>query len=506
MDVETKAGWIYAVRQLAGYLQGVQGATGPKGAKGDKGDVGERGPEGPAGPPGPQGPAGADGAPGGGGGGSGLPRSIKTIALFGDSLASNNSDTGKLYTRGFLTFAQQMSGHRLYYDHSYNFGVGGEDSAAIAARVGTVIAKAPDVVLLEMAGNDTNRNIPADTSIGYIKSTVEALVNAGIRVILCTIYPTAGTTNPTHLAAVAKINQWVLEAKSRYELVEVLDTYDTMFDNDTDRVKPLYTTDTTHPGGLGSWFLGRKLAKMIMEMMPIDRHIRLANPHDKWTLAGSKNGNIFANPKLTGNTGTVVGTGGSGTIPDGWQLIMTNAREATVAVAPVGADNGFQTLEITLGGTTTPGTATYANNGHIWLCEVLGGTTAWNSTELGAFLRDTAPFKTITLECEVENLVGVSAVGAEIFHLSGGGDKPSNGDGLLTVNTTNPSTGAGSLAYPTEAAVQKLTLHCEPEVHTGKANGYRIGLHIALLPGVAVSGKIRISRPVFRAYETKPFH
>ena len=49
MDVETKGGWIYAVRQLAGYLQGVQGATGPKGDKGDKGDVGERGPQGPAG-------------------------------------------------------------------------------------------------------------------------------------------------------------------------------------------------------------------------------------------------------------------------------------------------------------------------------------------------------------------------------------------------------------------------------------------------------------------------
>ena len=70
MDVETKGGWIYAVRQLAGYLQGVQGATGPKGDKGDKGDVGERGPqgpagpEGPAGPPGPQGPAGGDGVDG----------------------------------------------------------------------------------------------------------------------------------------------------------------------------------------------------------------------------------------------------------------------------------------------------------------------------------------------------------------------------------------------------------------------------------------------------------
>ncbi|ATW57973.1 GDSL-like lipase [Pseudomonas phage nickie] len=446
-------------------------------------------------------------AGGGGGGGTAGPRAFKTLALYGDSLSGNNSDLSKLYTRGFLTFALQMSDHRVYFDSSMNFGVGGEDSAAILARVNTVIAKKPDIVLLETGGNDTNRSIATDTTIANVKATVEALVNAGIRVILCTIYPTAGTTNPVHLTAVAKLNQWILDAKTRYNLVEVLDAYDVMFNNTTGLVKVGYTYDTTHPAAFGSWHLGRKLAEIIKQMVPINRHLKLTSPYDAFHATDFKQGNHFVNPRLTGTGGTSTGTGASGTIPNNWIVRMDEARGATVSCAVVADDNGFNVLEITLGGTITAGALNnWANYGHIYIGEVMGSdaNTTWNSTPQGSYLRNTATFKSVTLEAEVENLVGVVAVGSEIFHLSNGGtSKPMHGDGLLTQNVSTPNTIPGSLAYPTEATPQKLTLHNEPETHTGVANGYRFGLHISLLPGTAVSGKIRIQRPAMRAYEAK---
>lgn len=440
-------------------------------------------------------------------GGTAGPRAFKTLALYGDSLSGNNSDLSKLYTRGFLTFALQMSDHRVYFDSSMNFGVGGEDSAAILARVNTVIAKKPDIVLLETGGNDTNRSIATDTTIANVKATVEALVNAGIRVILCTIYPTAGTTNPVHLSAVAKLNQWILDAKWRYNLVEVLDAYDVMFNNATGLVKVGYTYDTTHPAAFGSWHLGRKLAEIIKQMVPINRHLKLTSPYDQFHATNFKQGNHFVNPRLTGTGGTSTGTGASGTIPNNWIVRMNEARGATVSCAVVADDNGFNVLEITLGGTITAGALNnWANYGHIYIGEVMGSdaNTTWNSTPQGSYLRNTATFKSVTLEAEVENLVGVVAVGSEIFHLSNGGtSKPMHGDGLLTQNVSTPNTIPGSLAYPTEATPQKLTLHNEPETHTGVANGYRFGLHISLLPGTAVSGKIRIQRPAMRAYEAK---
>lgn len=448
-------------------------------------------------------PRGDTGSGGGGTADYARPRALKTLALFGDSLSGNNSDLGRTYTRGFLTFALQMSGHRVYFDHTMNFGVGGEDSAAILARVNSVIAKAPDIVLLESGGNDTNRNIGADTTIANVKATVEALIAKGIQVILCTIYPTAGTTNPTHLSAVAKLNQWILDAKTRYNLVEVLDAYDVMFNNATGLVKVGYTYDTTHPAAFGSWHLGRKLSDILKQIVPIDRHLKLTSPYDIFNVTDFKQGNQFLNPKLTGTGGTTVATGASGTIPDNWVVNMTSARGATVTCAVVADENGFNVLEITLGGTTTSATPTYANHAHIWIGEVMGGTTAWNTTPQGVYLRDTAIYKGITLECEVENLVGVTAVGAEVFHLSSGGDKPSNGDGLLSTNTSNPSTTPGSLLYPTEVSPVKLTLHAEPDTHQGKSQGYRLGLHLSLFPGMAVSGKIRISRPIMRCYEAK---
>ncbi|MEG0062998.1 MAG: GDSL-type esterase/lipase family protein [Pseudomonas sp.] len=444
---------------------------------------------------------------GGGGGGTGGARAFKTLALLGDSLSGNNSDLSRLYSRGFLTFALQMSDHRVYFDSSLNFGFGGYDAAAILGKVGDVIARKPDIVLLESGGNDTNRNIATDTTIANIKATVEALVNAGIRVILCTIYPTAGTTNPVHLAAVAKLNQWITDAKFRYNLVEVLDAYDVMFNNTTGLVKVGYTYDTTHPAAFGCWHLGRKLADIIKQMVPVQRHLKLTSPYDQFNATDFKQGNHFVNPRLTGTAGTSTGPGATGTIPTNWIVRMDEARGATVSCAVVADDNGFNVLEITLGGTITAGALNnWANYGHIYIGEQMGSdaNTTWNSTPQGSYLRNTATFKSVTLEAEVESLVGVVAVGSEAFHLSSGGsNKPMHGDGLLTQNVSTPSTVSSSLTYPTEATPQKLTLHNEPETHAGVANGYRFGLHISLLPGAAVGGKIRIQRPVFRAYEAK---
>lgn len=434
---------------------------------------------------------------------TGAVKAYKTFALFGDSLSGNNSDLGKNYTRGFLTFAQQMSGHRVYFDSSLNFGVGGDTAAMIAARVSTVLAAKPDICLVEMGGNDTGQSgITIESVIANTKTVVEALTNAGIYVILCTIYPTAGNTSTAVLRKVSILNQWIIDAPSRYNLLEVLDAGSVMFDNTTGLVRPNHTYDKTHPGGYGSWYLGRELAKKLLEIVRVSRYQPLNNIYDKWALDYTT-GNILSNAQYTGTSGTITGSTGSGTIPDGLVLNTDNARGVTAAVSVIPGTDGFNTLEITLGGTATGTDPRYTTASHIYLGEVLGGTSAWNTTDLGKYMRDTAVNQLLQMECEVENLVGVAAVGVETFHLSSGGDKPSNGDGLYTVNTTVPTTSLLSLSLPTEATPVKLILRAEPEANTGKAQGYRVGIHIVCLPSMAVSGKIRISRPVLRAYPAK---
>lgn len=435
---------------------------------------------------------------------AGAVKSFKTIALLGDSLSGNNSDLGKMYTRGFLTFAQQMSGHRLYSDHSLNFGVGGQTAAQIAARVGDVIAKAPDICLIEMGGNDINSGTSAASLIASMQSTIEALVGAGIRVIVCTIYSIFGNVVPANLATLAQFNQWILDAADRYNLVEVLDAYSIMVNPATNLVRTNYTYDQTHPGTYGAWILGRALAQKIEEMIPTPRYRPLTNLNNKWVVSTNVNGNILTNPGYTGTSGTIVGTGGSGTIPTGLELDMSSAKGVTAAVSVISGNDGFNTLEITLGGQATGTDPRYTAASHITLGEVFGGTTAWNTTDLGRHLRDVGVNQLLQMECEVENLSGVIAVGVESFHMSvSGTSKPSNGDGLYTVNQAVPTTTLASLTYPTEASPTKLILRAEPEENTGKANGYKVGLHITCAPGVPVTGKIRISRPIFRGYAAK---
>ena len=427
------------------------------------------------------------------------------IALLGDSLSSNNSLRGRWHTRGFLTWAQFLTSYKLDTSQALNKGVFGNTSTQIAARVSEITALKPDICLVEMGGNDvTQTAITIETMKANVDSVVAALTDAGITVLLCTIYPVANASSGTHYAKLMAFNQYIRTLQGYKKLVEVIDAYSICMDKTSpNKVNTAYTYDGTHPGCYGAYLLGRELAKSIEKMAT-----RYSAPllfTDRLDVAGigadtlvppNTLGNVFTNGLLEGTAGTLSGTGVSGVVPDGWTLDGTLSRGMTVVASAVAATVDQPAgIKFTLGGTVTASSADQsANAGVIYLGQMFGGTTddLWRNTNLGKHFRE----KTFDMNCYVEykNLVGIGGAGPAV-HGWDSGDATGKGIiGVMVMSNEQNFPGAKgsvqSLLMPSGEFKGPLQIINEDMEKISR--GVRPGFYIFGIPGQAVSGEIII--------------
>jgi acyl-CoA thioesterase-1 len=109
------------------------------------------------------------------------------IVAFGDSLTAGfGADSGKSYP----DFLQQEVDRRGYRYRVMNAGISGETTTDAVARLSTVTALKPAVVIVEFGGNDGLRGLPIATTRSNLEQISVALKQAGARVLL------AGMTLP----------------------------------------------------------------------------------------------------------------------------------------------------------------------------------------------------------------------------------------------------------------------------------------------------------------------
>jgi acyl-CoA thioesterase-1 len=100
----------------------------------------------------------------------------KTIVAFGDSLTAgygvNDTDN----------YPAQLS--RLIDQPVINMGISGETTSEALARVNTVVAKDPKIVLITLGGNDLKKKIPAQEAFANLKKIVEILHEKGALVVI----------------------------------------------------------------------------------------------------------------------------------------------------------------------------------------------------------------------------------------------------------------------------------------------------------------------------------
>jgi acyl-CoA thioesterase-1 len=115
------------------------------------------------------------------------PDNRPVIVAFGDSLTAGfGADSGKSYP----DYLQQELDRRGLRYRAVNAGISGETTTDALARLSTVTALHPAVVIVEFGGNDGLRGLPVSTTRSNLDQIVVALKDSGAKVLL------AGMTLP----------------------------------------------------------------------------------------------------------------------------------------------------------------------------------------------------------------------------------------------------------------------------------------------------------------------
>jgi acyl-CoA thioesterase I len=103
---------------------------------------------------------------------------------FGDSLtAGYGADPGQSYPDNLQRDLDKAG----YSYHVVNLGISGETTSDGLARVGSVIAQQPRIVILEFGGNDGLRGVPISAARANLDQIMARLAAAHIRILLAGI-------------------------------------------------------------------------------------------------------------------------------------------------------------------------------------------------------------------------------------------------------------------------------------------------------------------------------
>lgn len=109
------------------------------------------------------------------------------LVVFGDSLSAGFGLEAGL---SFPDFLQKKLDAEKYPWHVVNLGISGDTTEGGVARLDSAIALKPEIVILELGGNDGLRGLPLETTHDNLDHMIVAFQKAGAKVVL------AGMTLP----------------------------------------------------------------------------------------------------------------------------------------------------------------------------------------------------------------------------------------------------------------------------------------------------------------------
>jgi lysophospholipase L1-like esterase len=242
-------------------------------------------------------------------------RTGQTCALLGDSFLARSYN---------VTYPNQENSWGIYgwinnylnraFTLVYNGGVSGDKTSDILLRVPNVIASSAAWCIVDGGINDSSAGTPVATIVANLKSICDQLVAAGISVIYLSCGPNSG-----QYSNVQNINEQMQEY--------ILGSNTSLYYADTfsATVNPTDSTgawaagmsdDGTHPSAKGARVYGQVLSSMLSKFLAPG--IKLVNTVVNSYVLDSTQKQVLTNPLMTGTTGTITGTGASGTAATGW--------------------------------------------------------------------------------------------------------------------------------------------------------------------------------------------
>jgi hypothetical protein len=360
------------------------------------------------------------------------------IAFLGDSITENGQNqigtTNIIHNAGgYSSWVPPLVKQRYKSDFSLNFGIAGQNSLQINARVQDVINARPRWAVVLMGTNDfTPFAGNADASCAVIRDTWTQLLDAGIKVVAVTILP-KDISSPTHDFYIRQ-NQFIRAHIGYRPNFYVADPAQDLVDpaSSTGAAKTNYYIDTTHPAaGYGSYAVAKAVAGVINAVEPLGNLITQDALPDAYSTT-LPTGNLLLNGAMQGVGGTLSG-GTTGTVATSWTGNISNAAGLAMAGASV-VSGGRTWQQMTGSGTVTANTTALA---------ILSQTVASPATKV--FAGDLLEF---TGELEVDAGAGnIISIAAQCRTIIGGVTRAYMD---LGVNSN------GAVAAPNEAMVMTM--------------------------------------------------
>lgn len=308
-----------------------------------------------------------------------VPEPVPQIACLGDSNTFINwgddpstgtsqispPTQGKLQTRGFAFWAQALSGARVEFAQDLNFGVSGETSTQILARVNDAANSRADAVVVLAGTNDRGvAALSAAITIANLTAIITALRAKNKRVFLLTVPPrglsgtpyfTAGSQQLNYLYAV---NTWIKRVASQARGVTVIDPWadwaDPLSNVAAFRAGQINAADAAHFGPASAYPIGKLLAAEFAKAYPAIDWLPKSN-FDVYDAINNPTGALNTNPMMDGTSGTLSGSTPTptGQVADSWSLSGTDGGFTLAGSKQTVGNDVFQ--RIALGGTPGAG-------------------------------------------------------------------------------------------------------------------------------------------------------
>lgn len=256
-----------------------------------------------------------------------------TVVYFGDSITANGwtatATNIATLARGYATWAQVLTGHRLKM--LANSGINGNRLPQMYDRLATdVFAYNPGWVVFLAGTNDIALSPSQSTLQGNYLRVLNALLDRGIKVIICTV-PPGNSITAFQLRLQGTFNHWLKDLARTQPGVYLADLHATLVEPVAGGYSssPLLTMDGIHPNTAGAARAGRKVAAVINAVVPPVDVLGLGSQNSASALEFES---LTVNPYCTGTDGSV----SSGVTGTSAHLMQITAGSGTVtAVASI---------------------------------------------------------------------------------------------------------------------------------------------------------------------------
>lgn len=200
--------------------------------------------------------------------------------LFGDSITNYNnaiaSNANANQSRGYMTWANYLLGRRRL-DVVANLGVGGDTTTQMLARVDAAAAVSAAWAVVLGGINDLAGNLVSPTVVtANLEAIYAAFRASGKRVVAISVLPVTAA-HPLFsrglMARIQQVNRWIKAYCAANPGMVFVDGCAAVTDPASADSVPAsgHYADTTHPGTLGAYYVGKTFANGVRDLIaPLD--------------------------------------------------------------------------------------------------------------------------------------------------------------------------------------------------------------------------------------------